>query len=329
MTDHAKNTLPGEKLGYDAAVARTEEEIRRLLTEAPPAIRRMTGHLAKATGKLLRARALLACATQSDSSVSSGAVQAVAAVELLHLATLVHDDIIDSADKRRGIAALHQKFGEKYAVLCGDYLFCLALELAAAIPAPQGAEDSLGRAFPSYLTEICLGELRQNQNNHNYRLSEPEYFRIIRGKTAALFETCFYAGFVLAEEPDSLKEVYTEIGHNIGIIFQLRDDCADYANTRKVMKKPVLSDYSQGVVTLPLIYALRKDKSLLPRIKAGLGPAALKAAVAAAGGLAYTQAKIDSFYEKTRGLLETLDAAADKEKLLAGLLCQAAGRPLA
>jgi geranylgeranyl pyrophosphate synthase len=115
------------------------------------------------------------------------------------------------------------------------------------------------------MTEVCLGEVRQNRNKHNYRLSEREYFKIIGGKTAALFEACFNAGFILAEEDKSMREVYLEIGGNIGLIFQLADDCADYEAPRKTAKKPVLSDYSRGVVTLPLIYALKKDEACLKK----------------------------------------------------------------
>jgi len=326
MTDLAQKTPPADKFCYDAAADSTAEEIRSLLAGTPTVIQGMTRHLSKAAGKMMRARALLACAIRGDGSVNPDAVKAAAAVELLHLATLVHDDIIDDADQRRGITALHRKFGEKQAVLCGDYLLCLALELSSGINAPKQCGDTLARSFPGYLTEICLGELREHQNNHNYRLSEREYFRIIRGKTAALFEACFSAGFILSEAGDGLKDVYTEIGNHIGMIFQLSDDCADYANTIKMMKKPVLSDYSRGVITLPLIYALRKDKSLRGRVKAGMSPQALKTAVEAAGGLAYTRSKIDALYNKTSVLLEALDTAPGKKELLASLLCQAAGR---
>lgn len=328
MTDISMGKPSEGGLEYDESVAQTGEEIRRLLKNVPTLIRHMTSHLAKATGKMIRARALLACATGKDGLVDPDAVKAAAAVELLHLATLVHDDIIDNADQRRGIETLHRKFGEKYAVLCGDYLLCTALECVSTIQALDRGRDPLDRSFPRYLTEVCLGEVRQNQNNRNYRLTEREYFRIIRGKTAALFEASFYAGFMLSGEEDKSLDIYKEIGGNIGIIFQLADDCADYEATRKAAKKPVLSDYSLGVVTLPLIRALKKDETLKDQIAAGMEPGALKAAIREAGGFAYTHTKIEKLMKKTASMIESLNIGAQKNELLMRLLEKAAGIPV-
>jgi geranylgeranyl pyrophosphate synthase len=327
MTDISMGKLPEDRLEYDQSVVQTGEEIRRLLRNAPALIRHITSHLAKAMGKMIRARALLACAIGEDGLVDPDAVKAAAAVELLHLATLVHDDIIDDADQRRGIEALHRKFGEKYAVLCGDYLLCTALEYVSTIQALDRERDPLDRSFPRYLTEVCLGEVRQNQNNRNYRLTEREYFRIIRGKTAALFEASFYVGFMLSGEEDKSLDIYKEIGGNIGIIFQLADDCADYEATRKAAKKPVLSDYSLGVVTLPLIRALKKDETLKDQIAAGMEPGALKAAIREAGGFTYTHTKIEKMMKKTAAMIKSLDIGTQKNELLMRLLEKAAGIP--
>lgn len=325
MTDVSKDILPDGVLGYDEAVVRTGDEVRRLLKSAPTVIRHMTTHLAKAAGKMIRARALLACAIGRDGHINPDAVKAAAAVELLHLATLVHDDIIDNADKRRGIDTLHTKFGEKYAVLCGDYLFCMALEFVSTVNTPGNGQDAIDRSLPRYMTGVCLGEMRQNQNNHNYKLSEREYFKIIQGKTAVLFEACFYTGFMLSGEDEAYKDSYKEIGNNIGIIFQLADDCADYEATQEMTKKPVLSDYSRGVITLPLIFALKKDETLSEKIALGIEPTVLKTAVQAAGGLDYTHAKIDSLYKKTKTLIKSLDVGIEKRELMTRLLQKAAG----
>ncbi len=326
MTDDLIEKSSELRFGYEEAVARTGEEVGRLLKSAPTVLRSMTSHLAKASGKMIRARALLACALQKDGLMEPDAVKAAAAVELLHLATLVHDDIIDDADTRRGITALHKKFGEKYAVLCGDWLFCTALEFVSACNLADRRSDELDRVFPRYLTEVLTGEIHQNRNNYNYRLTEREYFRIIRGKTAALFEACFYAGFKLSGEEEPFLDVYKEIGGNIGLIFQLADDCADYEATRKMTKKPVLSDYSRGVVTLPLIYALKTDKTLAEKIAAGLPPVELKAAVQASGGLIYTHDKIDKLFKKTQSMIQFLDISTGKAELLTKLLKTAAGK---
>ncbi|SHI02238.1 heptaprenyl diphosphate synthase [Sporobacter termitidis DSM 10068] len=327
MTDACAAPAPRkERLSFDAAAGRTAEELNARLKGTPAIIRRLTVHLSKAAGKNIRARSLLACAMGRDGLIHSDAACLAAAVELLHLATLVHDDVIDGAARRRGIAALHKKFGEKAAILCGDYLFCLSLELASAVEPPADRRVSADRTLSHYMSDILLGELRQDQNNGNFALTERQYFSIIGGKTAAMFEASFYAGFLLSDEPDEAGERFKEIGRNIGLIFQLADDCADYEASHRTAGKPVLSDFKTGVVTLPLIYALKKDAGLLARIKAGLGPAALKKAVSSAGGLQYARDRIAEYFEKTRDFIAALPSPPEKKDMLSALLGKAAGR---
>lgn len=304
-----------DKLEYDEALRWTELEVRKLLKTAPPLIRPQTSHLAQATGKGIRARALLVCAIEGDGLVSRRAVKAAAAVELLHLATLIHDDIIDEADLRRGIEALHSKFGQKIAVLCGDYLFCLAFDLASSIPPREGDRDKIDGVLPSYFTEICLGEIREFENTGNLDLSEHEYFRIISGKTAALFQASFHAGFLLSDEPPEVGEIYLEIGRELGIIFQLADDCLDFVSSNVKVKKPVLTDCRRGVVTLPLIYALQVDKTLRRKIERGFSEQELKAAVLAAGGIEYTRSKIGEHRAKAEELISGLGVENKKHRL--------------
>lgn len=325
MTERAFDPPRAAGLSYEAAVSEAAAEIKSILKGAPAVIRGMTKHLSKAAGKCIRAKALIACALCADDTVSPDAVKAAAAAELLHLATLVHDDIIDDADKRRGIETVHRKFGEKYAVLCGDYLFCTALELVSATDVPEGRETSFGRAFPHYLTEVVLGELLQNRNDFNFALTEREYYKIIRGKTAALFEACFYMGFLLSSEKNEAAALYTEAGNSLGVIFQLSDDCADYASTLRKSKKPVLSDYARGVITLPLIYAMKQNAALAARAKKGMALPELKAAVLAAGGLDYAYKKIDGLYKKALKAIEAM-AGAQKKELLTELLKSSAGK---
>lgn len=307
--------LSTDRLEYDVALSLTEAEVRKLLKTAPPLVRRETSHLARATGKGIRARALLACSLGEDGLVRNGAVNAAVSVELLHLATLIHDDIIDDADMRRGIDALHIKFGEKKAVLCGDYLFCLAFDTASAIPSRERDRDKIDRVLPSYFSEICLGEIREFSNTGNLDLTENEYFRIISGKTAALFQASFHAGFLLSDEPPEAKDVYLEAGKQLGIIFQLADDCLDFLSSKKKAKKPVLTDGRRGVVTLPLIYALQADNTLRAKIEKGLSEQELKAAVMAAGGLEYTRSKIKERRSKAKKLISSLGFESKKTRL--------------
>lgn len=315
--------LSPDKLEYDQAMLQMELKMRKLLQTAPPLIRRQTSHLAKATGKGIRARSLLACAMGSDDLISPGAVQAATAVELLHLATLIHDDIIDDADTRRGIETLHVKFGQKIAVLSGDYLFCLAFDLAASIPPREADRKKVDSVLPSYFTEICLGEIREFSNTGNLDLNEGEYFQIISEKTAALFQASFHAGFLLSDEPPEVRDIYLTLGQEMGIIFQLADDCLDFISSPQKVKKPVLIDSRRGVVTLPLIYALRVDNTLRGKVEKGLAEQELKAAVLAAGGIEYTRSIIAERRAKAEQLLSALRSTS-KRKCLERLLEQAA-----
>ncbi len=312
ISEHCSST---NRLEYDEALRLTELEIRKLLKTAPLLLRRQTSHLARATGKGIRARALLACSIGGDGLVRNGAVNAAAAVELLHLATLIHDDIIDEADMRRGIDALHVKFGQKTAVLCGDYLFCLAFDIASAIPIQETDGERIDGVLPSYFTEICLGEIRELSNTGNLNLTEDEYYRIISGKTATLFQASFHAGFLLSDEPPEVKDAYLETGKQLGMIFQFADDCLDFVSSKKKAKKPVLTDCRRGVVTLPLIYALQTDKTLRGKIENGLSEQELKTAIMAAGGLEYTQSKIGECRSKAKKLIASLGPESKKIRL--------------
>ncbi len=113
----------------------------------------------------------MTCAAR-DGGIAGEAVKIAVAVELLHLATLVHDDIIDDAAKRRGIETLHRRFGEKAAILCGDYLVCMALELASTVKPPEERHTPPPGILPRYLTDVLTGELLQKQNNRNFALTE-------------------------------------------------------------------------------------------------------------------------------------------------------------
>lgn len=313
----------GDRLEYDEAVHRVELKVNKLLKTAPPLIRKQTSHLARATGKGIRARALLACALGNDGLVSQDAVKAAVAVELLHLATLIHDDIIDEAATRRGIDALHVKFGQKIAVLCGDYLFCLAFDLASSLTPRETDRDKIGEVLPSYFTRICLGAIHEFSSTGNFDLTEEEYFGIISGKTAALFQASFHAGFLLSDEPSAVRDLYLAIGQELGIIFQLADDCLDFIASPKKVKKPVLLDCRRGVVTLPLIYALRVDPTLRAKVESGLSEQELKAHVLAAGGIDYTRSKIAEHRAQADKLLSVL-RAENKKRRLARLLDKAA-----
>ena len=132
---------------------------------------------------------VLTCALDEEELIHRDAIRLAAAVELMHLATLVHDDVIDNADLRRGELSLQKKYGKRTAVICGDYLLCIALKMVSLI---EDKDEYVKGRVPDYMSRVCLGELNQHINNGNFDLSVYRYLKIIAGKTAALFEASFY-----------------------------------------------------------------------------------------------------------------------------------------
>ena len=310
-----------ENVDFDNGVSMVREELERVLLSAPGAIRSQTGHLAKSKGKLIRAASLLACAENNDGTIPRDAVRLASSVELLHLATLVHDDVIDNADMRRGLPTLQKKFGGRSAVLCGDYLFCLALRIASGVDRKQ---EYSGLELPDYMGRVCLGELRQSMNNRNFELSVYRYLSIISGKTAALFEAAFYAGAMLCDDAKAEARLYSRLGHYAGMIFQLTDDCIDYESSREAAKKPVLSDFEQGVITLPLIYTFKKKEEIKKKAKSKkLTKEETNAAVLDAGGLFYTRLVARRYYDKALGIINKLNAGGEKKARLTSILDKA------
>ena len=316
MIDNNNEIIP-----FAVAVDSVSVKLKETLRTAPMAIRAQTRHLAKAQGKNIRASSLLAvaCLNGSDNTdyVIKQAVDAAVAIELLHLATLVHDDIIDKSPKRRGIATLNNLFGERVAVLCGDYLLSVALQMAFDInPKLHGRSQELGKILAQALSDICIGELSQSENQHNFDLTEHKYMKIIGGKTAALFKISFLMGFILSDEDEQRWTEFAQLGNNIGLIFQLADDLLDYMSDEAKTKKPVMNDYVQGVVTLPLIYAMRKSGDFKAAVKQGIEPEQLRQMVVQLGGIDYTVKKIEALSKKSKEQIDLLTTGQKKERLL-------------
>jgi heptaprenyl diphosphate synthase len=310
----------------DQAGSQVSGLLDQILLQSPPLVRGYTRYLAVSYGKFLRAQSLLTCARAADGLLPYNAVIAAAAVELVHLATLVHDDVIDEADMRRGRPSLRKLAGNKSAVICGDYILSQGVRLASSLQEP---ERFLDRQFRGYLSEVCLGELNQHLNNNNFDLTPLTYFKIINGKTAALFELSFLAGAVTGGEPESVWNLYRLLGHAMGMIFQLSDDCLDFESDIRATGKNVQSDYEQQVFTLPLIYAFTSD----PAFKAAavdahrrgekLDRAVINAAVDKNQGLLRTHRVAQRYGAKANLLLGQLPVDPVKKQLLEQLIAKA------
>lgn len=313
-----------EFVSFQEGIILVKELVEKTLSTSPKIIRNYTKHLAASSGKYIRGLSLLICAQDKDQMVSKDAIQVGAAIEILHLATLVHDDVIDNASLRRGMITLQKKAGQKTAIICGDYLFCLALKLVANI---SNFEKYLKLDIPDYMGRVCLGELNQHINNYNLDLTVFEYMKIISGKTAALFEASFYSGCIFCKEEREDMNKYRRLGQYIGMIFQLTDDCIDFEKTEDIAKKPVQSDFEQGVITLPLIHAFEKLEGFKKLAKTkGISREEINEAVKKSGGLNYTKMTSKKYYNKSMKLIKELNSSQEKKEQLIWILNTAYGK---
>ncbi len=307
-----------EVYDFDAAFKLVQQETKRILTKGPSLISGYVGYMSEATGKMMRATALLAVSMDENEMVPYDAIIFASAVEILHLATLVHDDIMDDADLRRGQVTLQKKAGKRNAVICGDYLLAAAINQLSKVSDTDKYKDF---DFSKYVERIALGELRQNINNRNYRLKTFRYLTIIDGKTAALFEAAYHAGAMAGNASKEKVKYYRNLGRYTGIIFQLTDDCIDYEISEELALKPVQSDFENGVITLPLIHAFESNPSLVEKAENGqLTSKEALEEVTKAGGVKFTHDTAKAYYDKAKKAANALSLTAKQQQILGGLL---------
>jgi octaprenyl-diphosphate synthase len=203
-------------------------------------------------GKRVRPAVLLMasrlCGYEGDRAILYAAV-----VEFIHTATLVHDDIIDDSDLRRGRLAVHSRWGNDITVLLGDYLYIKSMALALTHDALE-----IIRLLCDVTLRMIEGELYQLTKNGDADITEEEHFDIIRRKTAYLFGGCAQIGGMLGKVTSEREQALREYGFNLGIAFQLVDDLLDFTGDAQAVGKPIGSDLREGKVTLPLIHLLRQ-----------------------------------------------------------------------
>jgi octaprenyl-diphosphate synthase len=206
-------------------------------------------HIRQKTGKRMRPMLILLMA-RNYGAVTDSTLNAAVGLELLHTASLVHDDVVDESGERRGQASLNATYNNKVAVLVGDYLLSTALLHVAYTGNKQIVQylAELGRTLAS-------GEILQLSNIRSQGISEDVYYQVIRQKTAALFEACCAIGALSAGAAEAGIVAAKEFGCNLGMIFQIRDDIFDYFESADI-GKPTGNDMAEGKLTLPVIYAL-------------------------------------------------------------------------
>ena len=224
--------------------------------------------LIKGQGKLLRPAYFLLFSQlgSAPKDAHEQIIAAAASTEVLHLARLIHDDIIDEANMRRGSETVHSKHGQDVAVYAGDVMISVYFELLA------DATDSVDiiRLNTQSMKRVPLGEINQMTNAYDTDITFEKYLKSIKGKTAQLFELICYEGAYFGHCAPEVIEQSGAIGRNIGIAFQILDDIQDLTQTPATVSKPVLNDVTQGIYTLPLILGMETHKeAFLPLLKKG------------------------------------------------------------
>ena len=261
---------------FDASMSHTDGMLSQALA-----------HIRQKAGKRMRPMLILLMA-RNYGSVTGATQNAAVGLELLHTASLVHDDVVDESSERRWQASLNATYNNKVAVLFGDYLQSTAL-LHVSLTGKNDVGDYLlstallhvsltgNNAIVQYLARLgrtlAAGEILQLSNIRNHEISEEVYYQVIRQKTAALFEACCAIGALSSGAAEADIEAAKEFGRNLGIIFQIRDDIFDYFPTADI-GKPTGNDMAEGKLTLPAIYALTATgdeamKAIALRVKDG------------------------------------------------------------
>jgi octaprenyl-diphosphate synthase len=210
-------------------------------------------HVVQGTGKGIRP-ALTLLSGKSFTYEFTYLLPMAVSVELMHTATLVHDDAIDKSDTRRGRRTINSIWGDEIAILMGDYLFSKAGEFVADTQMPR-----VIKLFSQTLGTISRGEIVQWRAAFNPDQTREDYFHRIYGKTASLFSLSTQSGAVLSQAPEDAVTVMKEYGDNLGIAFQIVDDILDFTSTEEAMGKPVGSDLIQGTLTLPAMMLMERN----------------------------------------------------------------------
>ncbi|MBR4730031.1 MAG: polyprenyl synthetase family protein [Prevotella sp.] len=282
------------------------ELFNKCLSEEDGLLGTVLSHIRQRGGKRMRPILILLTALNYG-RVSDVTQNSALGLELLHTASLVHDDVVDESSERRGQASVNASYNNKVAVLVGDYILSTALLRVALSNNHRIVQllADLGRILAS-------GEVLQLSNISNQEISEEVYYQVINKKTAVLFEACSELGAISAGASEAEISKARKFGHNIGMIFQIRDDIFDYYDSKEI-GKPTGNDMTEGKLTLPVIYALNHTDmpsilTLAKKVKAGtINPdeiAVLVEFTKTHGGIEYAEQKMEEFAKEARKYID-------------------------
>ena len=231
-----------------------EEKIKSKLVSDVDLVERMTSYHLETGGKRLRALLTLGSAKLCNYQKGTRDVNLAACVELIHAATLMHDDVIDNSELRRGKKTLNKIWGNQSSILVGDYLLSRCFEMMV-----EDGDQEVLKLLSSTSAEISQGEVLQLQHNGEIDMLEETYLKIISSKTASLFAAATKVGAILTNKENKIKDALEFYGKNLGLTFQIADDTLDYNSELKLFGKNIGNDFFEGKITLPIILLYQKS----------------------------------------------------------------------
>jgi octaprenyl-diphosphate synthase len=278
----------------------------------------VTKYLVRQKGKRVRP-VLVLLSAEVCGGINEKSYRGATLVEILHTATLVHDDVVDDADTRRGFPSINAVWKNKIAVLMGDYLLSRGLLLSL-----ENDDVDLLRITSTAVRRMSEGEIHQIQRSRKLDMDEASYMKIIGDKTASLLATCCEIGAASATTDPEKRQRLRDYGEHVGLAFQIRDDVLDYIGRKSITGKPTGLDLSEKKLTLPLIHALRKasvkdGKEILGMIKNGgkrMNVRRVIEFVTEHGGLDYAAQRAEYHAGVARDLLAPFDDRPAKQSLL-------------
>ncbi len=295
-----------------------EDKFKQSMSSSVPLLDRITHYIIRRKGKQMRPMFIFLSAKALSGSVSERSYRAASLIELLHTATLVHDDVVDDSNMRRGFFSINALWKNKIAVLVGDYLLSKGLLLSL-----DNEDFDLLKIVSTAVKEMAEGELLQIEKARKLDITEDIYFDIIRQKTATLIAACTAAGARSVGADNEMVHRFHRFGELIGIAFQIKDDLFDYTDAK--IGKPTGIDIKEQKMTLPLIYTLnncsKKDKKWLINSvkKHNTDKRRVKQVidfVNKSGGIEYTIKRMKEYQNEALKLIEGIDDSPAKQSLI-------------
>ena len=230
-----------------------DQEIEKQLSSDIELINNISQYIVNSGGKRIRPLIVLLSARACGASDLERIVKAAAMIEFIHTATLLHDDVVDNSDSRRGIKTAHQSFGNESTILVGDFLYSRAFQIMVQIN-HMGIMEVMSDATNT----IAEGEVLQLINSGNPKINKEQYLEVIYRKTGKLFEAAMVVGGLLSNQSQTVLNTLQLFGKELGMAYQIVDDVLDYSSSFEIMGKDVGDDLAEGKVTLPMIYTLER-----------------------------------------------------------------------